>query len=178
MKQGVLGEGAGRGWGTRENDESGNDIGGLRRRPRGHAPPYSLLFLVLDLGPPQPLPPHPPVMPPPRRFTMVVLASPWFLRAPPLFPALSPTFPLSSFLPSVCWLVSLHTRLLGRAGRDGEAASSGAVCALQCLGPLPRGAGEGREDHRAVLGPWRVGGWETPALLFTHLAPRPRICHR
>ena len=117
MKQGVLGEGPGRGWGTRENDESGNDIGGLRRRPRGHAPPYSLLFLVLDLGPPQPLPPHPPVMPPPRRFTMVVLASPWFLRAPPLFPALSPTFPLSSFLPSVCWLVSLHTRLLGRAGR-------------------------------------------------------------
>ena len=32
MKLGVPGEVPGRGWGTRENDESGNE-GGLRRRP-------------------------------------------------------------------------------------------------------------------------------------------------
>lgn len=165
MKLGVLGEGPGRGWGTRKNDESGNDIGGLRRRPRGHAPPYSLFFLVLDLGPP-PVPPspHPPVM-----------ASPWFLRAPPpLLPALS-----SLSLLAICLLVSLHARLLRKAGCGwGGGKFRGGVRSAESRGLLPRGAGEGREDHRAVLGPWKVGRWETPVLLFTHLAPRPWICHR
>lgn len=140
MKLGVPGEGPGRGWGMREDDESGND-GGLRRRPGGHAPPYSLFFLVLDLGAcPQPLPALTPTLlrcPPTLQLTVVVLASPWFLRAlPPLLPALSPTFPLSSFLQALCWFHCTPDSWEGQ-GADGEAASSGkfrAVCALQCLG--------------------------------------------
>lgn len=161
----------------REDDESGND-GGLRKRPGGHTPPYSLFFLVLDLGAcPQPLPLLTPTLlrcPPTLRLTVVVLASPWFLRAlPPLLPALSPTFPLSSFLQAVCWFHCTPDSWEGQ-GADGEAASSGRCALCSVLGSAAVG-GEGREDHRAVLGLWRRGGGETPALLFTHLAPGSTI---
>ena len=109
MKLGVPGEVPGRGWGTRENDESGND-GGLRRRPGRHAPPYSLFFLVLDLGaPPQPL----------SLLTLTLLQCPRLggsllvsrsLRAPPpLLPALFSTFPLCLLIPANSILVQGFT---------------------------------------------------------------------
>ena len=176
MKLGVPGEGPGRGWGTRENDESGDD-GGLRRRPGGHAPPYSLFFLVLDLGaPPQPLPLLTLTLLQCPRLGGSLLVSPWSLRAPPpLLPALFSTFPLSSFLPS-CLLVSLHTRLLGRAGCGwGGGMFRGGVRSVVSRGLL-QWVGRG---ERTIGQCWGRGGWEwgnTCAAIHT-LGPRPRVHH-
>ena len=176
MKLGVPGEGPGRGWGTRENDESGDD-GGLRRRPGGHAPPYSLFFLVLDLGaPPQPLPLLTLTLLQCPRLGCSLLVSPWSLCAPPpLLPALFSTFPLSSFLPS-CLLVSLHTRLLGRAGCGwGGGMFRGGVRSVVSRGLL-QWVGRG---ERTIGQCWGRGGWEwgNPCAAIHTLGPRPRVHH-
>lgn len=155
----------------REDDESGND-GGLRRRPGGHA--STLFFLP---GPrlracPQPsLSPHPPPCDAPRPAAHCGgthlphgFSVPSASSSSPF-----PHLPLSSFLQAVCWFHCTLT--LEGQGADGEAQVQEGCALCSVLGSAAVG-GEGREDHRAVLGPWRRGGGETPHWVVHTLGSR------